>query len=140
MRRRDSAWRNLLADGPKRVEELATTTAAHAPSLRRLLRYLASIEVIYEDADGRLFSRSNMTKRAVGGPNHFKFSLVGVVFERSLDLLVMTRGLAKVLTSTILSDNAYASKSAGIGVSTKSRRNREEHHSCAAISNSMLTA
>jgi hypothetical protein len=111
---------DLLADGPKRVEELATTTAAHAPSLRRLLRYLASIEVIYEDADGRFFSRSNMTKRAGGAPNHFKFSLVGVVFERSLDLLVMTRGLAKVLTSTILSDNAYASKSAGIGVSTKS--------------------
>lgn len=44
---------DLLADGPKRVEELATTTAAHAPSLRRLLHYLASIGVVYEDADGR---------------------------------------------------------------------------------------
>jgi hypothetical protein len=41
-----------LKDGPRRSEELARATGAHAPSLHRLLRALASIGVLAEAADG----------------------------------------------------------------------------------------
>jgi hypothetical protein len=41
-----------LADGPQSVDALAQTTGAHAPSLRRLLRTLASIGVFEETASG----------------------------------------------------------------------------------------
>jgi hypothetical protein len=37
---------DILADGPRDVEELAQTTGAHAPSLRRLLAALASVGVL----------------------------------------------------------------------------------------------
>lgn len=43
---------DLLADGPMSAEALATATGAHAPSLRRLLRALATIEICVERADG----------------------------------------------------------------------------------------
>lgn len=42
-----------LADGPKTVDELAAATAAHAPSLYRLLRALAGIDVVRQDAHGK---------------------------------------------------------------------------------------
>jgi SAM-dependent methyltransferase len=44
---------DLLVDGPKGHEEIAKATNTHAPSLLRLLRYLASAGVFSEDADGR---------------------------------------------------------------------------------------
>lgn len=46
---------DLLVDGPKPVEELATATDTHAPSLYRLLRALASIG-IFEEEDNRVFA------------------------------------------------------------------------------------
>lgn len=42
-----------LADGPKTVEELAAATRTHAPSLYRLLRALAGIDVVRQDAHGK---------------------------------------------------------------------------------------
>ena len=42
-----------LADGPKTTEQLAAATHTHAPSLYRVLRALASIEVVREDSHGR---------------------------------------------------------------------------------------
>jgi hypothetical protein len=42
-----------LADGPRAVAELAELTGSHGPSLRRLLRFLASREIFREDEDGR---------------------------------------------------------------------------------------
>src|SRR2546427_12069181 len=39
----------LLEAGPKSVDELARATAAHAPSLGRLLRALASLDVFVEE-------------------------------------------------------------------------------------------
>src|SRR5262249_59832659 len=42
-----------LADGPQPHETLATRTAPHAPSLRRVLRLLATARVFAEGADGR---------------------------------------------------------------------------------------
>jgi hypothetical protein len=44
---------DLLADGPKDAEELARATDAHAPSLGRVLRFLAGLGVFAEDARGR---------------------------------------------------------------------------------------
>jgi hypothetical protein len=44
---------DLLAGGPRGVEELAESTGAHAPTLYRLLRLLASVGVFAEDDAGR---------------------------------------------------------------------------------------
>ena len=44
---------DLLADGPRSVEDLAAATGTHAPSLRRLLRALAAFGVFREVEDGR---------------------------------------------------------------------------------------
>src|SRR5262245_6277137 len=44
---------DLVKDGPRSPAELAAATAPHAPSLRRLLRALATVGVFVEDADGR---------------------------------------------------------------------------------------
>lgn len=44
---------DLLAEGPKRSEELAQTTSTRAPSLYRVLRALASVGVFTEDDTGR---------------------------------------------------------------------------------------
>src|SRR5215212_11939911 len=44
---------DLLADGPKDVRELAGLTDAHAPSLYRVLRALASVGLFREAENGR---------------------------------------------------------------------------------------
>ena len=44
---------DLVEDGPKTADELALASGANTPSLRRLLRLLASLGVFAEDADGR---------------------------------------------------------------------------------------
>jgi hypothetical protein len=41
-----------LADGPRQADDLARATDTHAPSLRRVLRLLASVGVFEERADG----------------------------------------------------------------------------------------
>jgi len=43
----------LLKEEPRTAEELATATKAHAPSLNRVLRMLASVGIFAEDANGR---------------------------------------------------------------------------------------
>jgi O-methyltransferase domain len=45
---------DLLADGPWHVEDLAAATSVHAPSLARLVRALAALGVVAEEADGRV--------------------------------------------------------------------------------------
>lgn len=44
---------DLLTDGPKSAEELAQATNTHAPSLYRLMRALAALDLFREDSDGR---------------------------------------------------------------------------------------
>ncbi|MGE5088235.1 MAG: methyltransferase [Candidatus Levyibacteriota bacterium] len=44
---------DALRDGPKDAAALARITSAHAPSLERLLRALASLGLLAQDADGR---------------------------------------------------------------------------------------
>jgi hypothetical protein len=43
---------DLLVDGPKMADQLAGLTRTHAPSLRRLLRALATIDIVREREDG----------------------------------------------------------------------------------------
>jgi len=43
---------DLLASGPKTADELARASSCHAPSLRRLLRALASLHLCLEGEDG----------------------------------------------------------------------------------------
>lgn len=50
---------DLLRDGPRPVEELASATGAHGPALYRLLRALAAIGVVHED-EQRRFSLTPM--------------------------------------------------------------------------------
>src|SRR5260370_80082 len=45
---------DLIKDQPRTVDELATATGTHAPSLYRVLRALASVGVFAEDGDMRL--------------------------------------------------------------------------------------
>src|SRR5688572_25233951 len=45
---------DLLAAGPRLLEDVAAATGTHAPSLRRLLRALAAFGVFAEGEDGRL--------------------------------------------------------------------------------------
>ena len=42
-----------LSEGPRRVDDLAEATGTHAPSLKRVLRLLASAGLLTEEADGR---------------------------------------------------------------------------------------
>ncbi|MEZ4503210.1 MAG: methyltransferase [Dehalococcoidia bacterium] len=44
---------DLLADGPRDANALASATDAHAPSLDRVLRFLASLGVFTRDPEGR---------------------------------------------------------------------------------------
>ncbi len=44
---------DFLRDGPKTVDELAAASKTHAPSLKRLLRALSSIDIFAEQEDGR---------------------------------------------------------------------------------------
>ncbi len=45
---------DILANGPRSVEDLAAATGAHAPSLGRLLRALAALGIVVQGADGRI--------------------------------------------------------------------------------------
>lgn len=44
---------DLLEDGPRSAEDLAKATETHAPTLYRILRALASVDVFAEETDGR---------------------------------------------------------------------------------------
>jgi O-methyltransferase domain/Dimerisation domain len=44
---------DLVAEAPQTVEELARETKTHAPSLHRLLQFLASLAIFEEDAAGK---------------------------------------------------------------------------------------
>ncbi len=52
---------DLLADGPRSVEELASETKTHAPTLYRLLRALAG-RGIFEEQEGRAFGLTPMSQ------------------------------------------------------------------------------
>lgn len=44
---------DMLAEGPKSIEELAQASQSHAPSLYRMMRALASVDIFFETEDKR---------------------------------------------------------------------------------------
>src|SRR5215510_5732251 len=60
-----------LADGPATPESLAAATSTHAPSLRRVLRLLASAGVFAERDDGR-FELTPIGSALRSGPGSFR--------------------------------------------------------------------
>jgi hypothetical protein len=83
-----------LADGPQTHETLAAQTATHAPSLRRVLRLLASAGVFAERADGR-FELTPIGAALRSGPGSFRATarLFGgpMVWQSWGDLLTTVR-------------------------------------------------
>jgi predicted O-methyltransferase YrrM len=69
---------DLLADGPRAVDDLAAAAGAHAPSLYRVLRLLASEGVFAEGEDGR-FALSPMAAalRRDAGPARLQVLFLG---------------------------------------------------------------
>jgi O-methyltransferase domain len=63
---------DLLADGPKSVEELAKTTGVGASSLRRVMRALVTFDVFAQDSDGRfaMAPAGEFLKRETEGSLH----------------------------------------------------------------------
>lgn len=62
---------DLLADGACSVDELAARTSAHAPTLYRLLRALASVGV-FDESEARRFSLTPLSQLLQSGaPNSF---------------------------------------------------------------------
>ncbi len=54
---------DLLADGPRMSDDLAVATATHAPSLYRLMRALAAVDILREE-DGVLFDQPHVVSGA----------------------------------------------------------------------------
>jgi hypothetical protein len=83
-----------LADGPETHEALAQATGTHAPSLRRVLRLLASAEVLREREDGR-FELTDVGSFLRSGPGSFRAAarLFGgpMVWQSWGDLLTTVR-------------------------------------------------
>ncbi len=63
---------DLLKDGPKNAEELAAATDAHAPSLYRVLRALAAVDVLTQSADHR-FGNTPMSETLIDGPGSLRW-------------------------------------------------------------------
>ena len=70
---------DLLASGPRTVEELAQDTGTHESSLRRLLRALAAVGVVSEEADGRLSLTATGVPLRSGVPGSLRDTLRFVV-------------------------------------------------------------
>ena len=83
-----------LADGPQGHEALAKATGTHAPSLRRVLRLLATAEVLAEREDGR-FELTTVGSFLKSGPGSFRAAaqLFGgpMVWQSWGDLLTTVR-------------------------------------------------
>src|SRR4051794_37727207 len=63
---------DALADGPQAVDALAAAANAHAPSLYRILRALASVGIFAEDDDGHFQLTSLAEPLRSDGPNSMR--------------------------------------------------------------------
>ena len=78
-----------LSEGPKTAEQLAPLTATHAPALYRVMRTLASLGFLTEDAEHRFVLRPLGAVLASGTPSHAAaLTLGGELLTRSLDNLL----------------------------------------------------
>jgi hypothetical protein len=60
---------DILSSGPKDIEELARGTDSHAPSLHRLMRALASLDLCQEREDGSFALTSTGSLLSAGAPD-----------------------------------------------------------------------
>ena len=67
---------DVLQSGPRRVDELASATGTHAPSLLRLLRALASIGIFHEEADGRFRTTPLAATLESGAPATLRYTVL----------------------------------------------------------------
>ena len=65
-----------LVDGPRSAGELARLTGTHAPSLYRVLRALATLEVLVEGADGRFASTTLGDTLRSDGPESVRRAVI----------------------------------------------------------------
>lgn len=63
---------DLLKDGPQTAEELADASGAHAPSLFRVLRALAAVDVLTQSDDNR-FGNTPMSETLIDGPSSLRW-------------------------------------------------------------------
>jgi hypothetical protein len=63
---------DLLKHGPQTAEELASASGAHAPSLFRVLRALAAVNVLTQSDDGR-FGNTPMSETLIDGPGSLRW-------------------------------------------------------------------
>jgi hypothetical protein len=75
-----------LQAGPRTAEELAPLTATHAPTLHRILRSLAGVGLLTEDAEHRFALQPLGAVLKTGTPSHATALIIGgALCTRSLD-------------------------------------------------------
>jgi DNA-binding IclR family transcriptional regulator len=82
---------DYLTDGPRTAENLAESTATHAPALYRVLRTLASLGLFTEDAAHRFSLTALGEVLRTGTPGSVRASvltLTSQLFTRALDNLL----------------------------------------------------
>jgi O-methyltransferase domain/Dimerisation domain len=85
---------DLLADGPKRLDELAIRSGAHPPSLERLLRALVAVGICRRTADGECGLTETGAHLAGGARQSLKAYVLfegDMVFKSWEDLLASVR-------------------------------------------------
>jgi O-methyltransferase domain/Dimerisation domain len=82
-----------LAKGPKRADELAASTKTHAPSLYRLMRTLANLGILTEDATHRFALTPLGDALKTGAPGSARASILTLASDW------MSRGLEQLLYS-----------------------------------------
>ncbi len=70
-----------LVDGPRDAAELAELTGAHGPSLRRLLRLLATRAIFREDGDGRFHLTPYADVLRADAPKTMKAAVLGMTAD-----------------------------------------------------------
>jgi ubiquinone/menaquinone biosynthesis C-methylase UbiE len=96
---------DLLADGPRSAEELAGATGAHTPSLRRLLRALATIELVREREDGSFETTPMGALLRADSPDSLRswalhWAAAWPVWERLLDSVMTGRSVRSLVGGT----------------------------------------
>lgn len=77
---------DYLVEGPRTAEELAPLTGTHAPALYRVMRTLASLGFVSEDAEHRFTLRPLGAVLKTGTPSHAAALVMGgEIMMRSLD-------------------------------------------------------
>ena len=69
---------DLVAAGPRHIDDLAAATGTHAPSLSRVLRTLCSVGVFAEDAEGRFAQTPRSATLRADAPGSIRDAVIWV--------------------------------------------------------------